>query len=73
MLDHSYAMKINYVGSVIETKQMYATQDDFRLRTLVPEVSPVSKHASYAIVLIDPTPPLPRNSSIQKMKHFMVF
>jgi len=41
MKDHTYAMKINYLGSVKETKQIFASQDDFRLRTLVPDVIPV--------------------------------
>jgi len=37
MKDHNYAMKINYLGSVRETKQIFASQDDF----LVPDVIPV--------------------------------
>lgn len=42
MIDHSFNMKINYMASVKETKQVFATQDDFRLETLVPEVISVS-------------------------------
>lgn len=42
MLGHGYAMKINYLGSVKETKQLFLAQDDFRLRTLCPDVVPVS-------------------------------
>jgi len=42
MKDYNYAMKINLFGFVEETKQVTASQDDFRLRTLVLEVSPVS-------------------------------
>ena len=41
MVDHSYCMKINYLANVKETKQLFASQDDFRLRTLTPEVIPV--------------------------------
>ena len=44
MVDHSYCMKINYLANVRETKQMFASQDDFRLRTLIPEVIPVRHH-----------------------------
>lgn len=42
LLDHSYAMKIGYLGNVAETKQTFVAQDDFRLRTLIPDVTPVS-------------------------------
>lgn len=48
MVDHGYAMKINYLGTVTETKQIYASQDDFRLRTLIPDVTTVR---GYAIAL----------------------
>jgi len=41
MKDHNYAMKINYFGSVEETKQVTASQNDFRLRTSVLEISGV--------------------------------
>lgn len=41
MVDHSYNMKINYLAHIKETKQLFASQDDFRLRTLLPEVIPV--------------------------------
>ena len=41
MVDHGYAMKINYMGTVKETKQMFASQDDFRLRTILVDVTPV--------------------------------
>lgn len=41
MVDHNYCMKINYLANVGETKQLFASQDDFRLRTLIPEVIPV--------------------------------
>ena len=44
MVDYNYCMKINYLANVKETKQLFASQDDFRLRTLIPEVTSVSEN-----------------------------
>lgn len=44
LMDHSYAMKISYLGNVAETKQCFVSQDDFRLRTLIPDVVTVRQH-----------------------------
>lgn len=41
MLCHGYAMRLDYLGSVEETNQLIAYQDDFRLRTIIPDVIPV--------------------------------
>ena len=42
LVDFGYSMKIDYMGSVKETKQLLASQETFRLRTIVPDVTPVS-------------------------------
>ena len=41
LVDFGYAMKIDYMGSVAETRQLLAKQENFRLRTLVPDVTVV--------------------------------
>lgn len=38
LVDHGYAMRIDYMGTVLETKQLLASQENFRLRTIVPDV-----------------------------------
>lgn len=35
-------MQINVMATVQETKQMYVAQDGFRLRTIIPNLIPVS-------------------------------
>ncbi|XP_067932065.1 hemocyte protein-glutamine gamma-glutamyltransferase-like [Watersipora subatra] len=43
MVDHGSALKINYMATVKETKQIFASQDDFRLRTIIPDIKPSKK------------------------------
>ena len=51
LTDYSIALKVNYLATVTETKQSFASQDDFRLRTLVPDVKTVS--ISYRLTSIE--------------------
>ncbi|XP_067929729.1 protein-glutamine gamma-glutamyltransferase K-like isoform X2 [Watersipora subatra] len=45
LVDFGYAMKIDYMGSVAETRQLLAKQENFRLRTLVPDVTVTKNEA----------------------------
>ena len=67
LVDFGYAMKIDYMGTVKETKQLLASQENFRLKTIVPDMITVSVDQSTTLL----TPCLLCLCNRQKCSHYV--